>query len=72
MADVTVVRGGTIVDGTGAPGVAGDVAIADGKIVGIGSGLSGDHSIDATGASSRQGSSTSTPTTTPRCSGTRR
>ena len=49
MADVTVVRGGTIVDGTGAPGVAGDVAIADGKIVGIGSGLSGDHSIDATG-----------------------
>ena len=34
MADVTVVRGGTIVDGTGAPGVAGDVAIADGKIVG--------------------------------------
>jgi N-acyl-D-aspartate/D-glutamate deacylase len=49
MADVTVVRGGTIVDGTGAPGVAGDVAIADGKIVGIGSGLSGDHSIDAAG-----------------------
>ena len=41
MADVTVVRGGTIVDGTGAPGVAGDVAISDGKIVGIGSGLSG-------------------------------
>src|SRR5215213_2629012 len=49
MADVTVVRGGTIVDGTGAPGVSGDVAIADGKIVGIGSGLSGDHSIDASG-----------------------
>jgi len=49
MADVTVVRGGTIVDGTGAPGVAGDVAIADGKIVGTGSGLSGDHSIDASG-----------------------
>jgi N-acyl-D-aspartate/D-glutamate deacylase len=49
MADVTVVRGGTIVDGTAAPGVVGDVAIADGKIVGIGTGLSGDHSIDATG-----------------------
>src|SRR5215216_7743821 len=49
MADVTVVRGGTIVDGTGAPGVPGDVAIADGKIVAIGTGLSGDRSIDATG-----------------------
>lgn len=49
MADVTVLRGGTIVDGTGAPGVPGDVAIADGKIVGIGSGLSGDTSIDASG-----------------------
>src|SRR5215213_2082487 len=49
MADVTVVRGGTIVDGTGAPGVSGDVAISDGKIVGVGSGLSGDTSIDASG-----------------------
>jgi N-acyl-D-aspartate/D-glutamate deacylase len=49
MADVTVLRGGTIVDGTGAPGVAGDVAVVDGKIVGIGTGLTGDHSIDATG-----------------------
>ncbi len=49
MADVTVVRGGTIVDGTGAPGLAGDVAIADGKIVGIGSDLAGDRSIDAAG-----------------------
>jgi N-acyl-D-aspartate/D-glutamate deacylase len=29
--------------------VVGDVAIADGKIVGIGTGLFGDHSIDATG-----------------------
>jgi N-acyl-D-amino-acid deacylase len=49
MAEVTVLRGGTIVDGTGAPGVAGDVAISDGKIVGIGTGLSGDISIDASG-----------------------
>jgi N-acyl-D-aspartate/D-glutamate deacylase len=49
MADVTVLRGGTIVDGTGAPGVAGDVAVSDGKIVGMGAGLSGDHSIDASG-----------------------
>ncbi len=49
MTEVTVLRGGTIVDGTGAPGVAGDVAISDGKIVGVGTGLSGDHSIDASG-----------------------
>src|SRR5215216_810637 len=49
MTDVTVVRGGTIVDGTGSPGVAGDVAISDGKIVGVGSGLSGDTTIDASG-----------------------
>jgi N-acyl-D-amino-acid deacylase len=50
MADVTVVRGGTIVDGTGAPGVPGDLAIADGRIVGVGSvGAAGDHVIDASG-----------------------
>jgi N-acyl-D-amino-acid deacylase len=49
MADVTVVRGGTIVDGTGAPGALGDLAVADGRIVGVGTGLSGDHSIDASG-----------------------
>jgi N-acyl-D-aspartate/D-glutamate deacylase len=49
MADVTVVRGGTIVDGTGAPGVAGDVAISDGRIVGVGTGLRGDTTIDASG-----------------------
>jgi N-acyl-D-aspartate/D-glutamate deacylase len=49
MADVTVVRGGTIVDGTGAPGAAGDLAIADGRIVGVGTGLAGDRTIDAAG-----------------------
>ena len=49
MADVTVLRGGTIVDGTGAPGVPGDVAVSDGKIVGVGAGLQGDTSIDASG-----------------------
>jgi len=49
MAEVTVLRGGTIVDGTGAPGVTGDVAVSGGKIVGMGTGLSGDTSIDASG-----------------------
>ncbi|HKA92546.1 MAG TPA: amidohydrolase family protein [Acidimicrobiia bacterium] len=43
-----VVRGGTVVDGSGAPGRAADVAIADGKIAEIGAGLRGDRELDAT------------------------
>jgi len=34
-----VIRGGTVIDGTGAPGVRADVAIADGRIAEIGDGL---------------------------------
>ena len=32
----TVIRGGTIVDGTGAPSFTGDVALKDGKIAQVG------------------------------------
>lgn len=46
---VLVIRGGTVVDGTGAPGFAADVAVRDGRIVEIGNGLSGDRELDATG-----------------------
>ncbi len=44
-----VIRGGTVVDGTGAPGRAADVAVADGRIVGIGTGLTGRRTLDASG-----------------------
>jgi len=44
-----VVRGGTVHDGSGAPGRVADVAIADGTIVGIGPDLRGARELDATG-----------------------
>ncbi len=44
-----VIRGGTLVDGTGRPGRSADVAIADGRIVGIGEGLHGARELDAAG-----------------------
>ena len=48
---VLVVRGGSIVDGTGAARFTGDVAVgADGRIVAIGQGLgAGKREIDAAG-----------------------
>ena len=41
MAADLVIRGGTVVDGTGAPGVRADVAITGGKVSEIGTGLDG-------------------------------
>jgi N-acyl-D-amino-acid deacylase len=49
MHDV-IIRGGTVIDGTGAPARQADVAIAGGVIVAVGQGLgSGREEIDASG-----------------------
>ncbi|MEM9176559.1 MAG: amidohydrolase family protein [Myxococcota bacterium] len=50
MSSSIVIRGGTVLDGTGAPGFESDVLIRDGRIAGIGRGLSGDRELDASGA----------------------
>jgi N-acyl-D-amino-acid deacylase len=44
-----VIRGGTVFDGTGAPGRAADVAIEGGVIREIGPNLHGEHELDASG-----------------------
>lgn len=44
-----VIRGGTIVDGTGAPGVRADLAIRDGRVAEIGQNLRGARTLDAGG-----------------------
>ena len=36
-----VIRGGTIIDGTGAPGILGDIAVQDGRIVAVGGHIDG-------------------------------
>jgi N-acyl-D-amino-acid deacylase len=47
----TVIRGGTIVDGSGAPRCTGDVGITDGRIAEVGGKLgAGRREVDATGA----------------------
>ena len=45
----TVIRGGTVIDGSGTPGISADVLIAGGKIIEIGHNLVGDRVLDATG-----------------------
>jgi len=49
MSAEIVIRGGTVFDGTGAPGRAADVAIAGGAIRAIGPDLSGERELDASG-----------------------
>jgi N-acyl-D-aspartate/D-glutamate deacylase len=49
MAHDIVIRNGTVVDGTGAPGRRADVAVDGGKISGISQNLSGKRVIDAAG-----------------------
>ncbi len=44
-----VIRGGTVYDGTGAPGRKADVAVVDGRIEAIGPDLDGARVLDATG-----------------------
>ena len=44
-----VIRGGTVYDGGGTPGIAADVAISGGVIEEIGPGLDGDRELDASG-----------------------
>jgi N-acyl-D-amino-acid deacylase len=49
MSADTVIRGGTVIDGTGAPGQVADVAVEDGRITAIGPGLSGSRVLNASG-----------------------
>ena len=44
-----LIRGGLVVDGTGAPGVVGDVAVRDGRIVPVDELEPGAPEVDATG-----------------------
>jgi len=47
--DTLVIRGGTVVDGTGAAGRRADVAISGGRVLEVGESLKGDRTLDADG-----------------------
>ena len=47
MAADLVIRGGTVIDGTGTPGKRADVAIEDGRVKALGQNLEGDINLDA-------------------------
>jgi len=49
MAADLVIRGGTVVDGSGAPGRRADLAVSDGVIEEIGAGVGGRQELDASG-----------------------
>ena len=49
MGDEIVIRGGTLIDGTGTPGRPADVRVVDGRIAEIGDALHGDRELDASG-----------------------
>ncbi|GDY76080.1 hypothetical protein SAV31267_055650 [Streptomyces avermitilis] len=66
-----VIRGATVVDGTGAPAYTADVGIRDGRIAAVGTVTEPARAgEDAAGLVLAPASSTRTPTTTPSCSGT--
>ena len=68
-----LIRGGDVIDGTGAPRRRADVRIRDGRIAEVGPDLAPDgaQEIDARAPSSPRASSTPTLIPIRRCSGTR-
>ena len=73
MAHDLVIRGGTIVDGTGSPGTTGDVAVDGDRLTQIGGKAdAGQRELHADGRVVARGSWIPTRTTTHRAAGIRR